>query len=98
MGGMQFFKNVSIPLQRGAVCVRHSAAELLLYLKSCLPPTDLTHFMVSLRMSSVPVCPMGRGTPGDTGAVRFEEVIEQGERAKGNKEIKIGPNASIHVT
>ena len=44
--------------------MRHSAAELLLYLKSCLPPIDLTHFMVSLRMTSVPLCPMGRGPPG----------------------------------
>ena len=32
----------------GAVGVRHSAAELLLFLKSCLPPIDFTHFMVSL--------------------------------------------------
>ena len=44
MGSVQLLKTVPIPMEREAVCVRHSATELILFLKSC------THFMIPLRM------------------------------------------------
>ena len=50
MGVVQIVKKVSRIDGNGAVGVRPSAAELLLFLKSWLPPTDLIHFMVPLRI------------------------------------------------
>ena len=45
---VQIIKKVSQLDGTGAVGVRPSAAELLLLLKSCLPPIDLIYFMVPL--------------------------------------------------
>ena len=48
---VQIVKKVSQIDGSGAVGVRPSAAELILFLKSCLPPIDLIHFMVPLRLN-----------------------------------------------
>ena len=41
-------KKVSQIDESGAVGVRHSAAELLFFLKSRLPPIDFTHFLLKI--------------------------------------------------